>query len=70
MHIKREQKGVYFNGTESILYILKMSLLYRKILFELLNIKEVSYIDRLRKRVLELDEWNDTLNNFLIKISK
>ena len=49
---------------------MKMSLLYRKILFELLNIKEVSYIDRLRKRVLELDEWNDTLNNFLIKISK
>jgi len=69
MHIKREQKGIYFNGTESILYALKMSLLYRKIMFELLNIDEVNYRDHLRKRVSKLDKWNDTLEKFLAKLS-
>ena len=70
MHIKREQKGIYFNGSESILYILKMSLLYRKIMFELLNIDEVKYRDNLMKCVSRLDKWNDVLENFMLKLSK
>ena len=40
MHIKREQKGVFFNGNESVLYMLKMNLLYRRIMFEVLGIDE------------------------------
>lgn len=70
MHIKREQKGVYFNGAESVLYALKMNLLYRRIMFEVLGIDEVNYRDNLKKCVSRLDEWNDTLDNFLIKLSK
>lgn len=70
MHIKREQKGVYFNGAESVLYALKMSLLYRRIMFEVLGIDEVNYRDNLKKCVSRLDKWNDTLDNFLIKLSK
>ena len=69
MHIKREQRGVYFNGSESILYILKMSLLYRRILFEILNIEEEKYKDNLLKCVSRLDNWNGVLERFLIKIS-
>lgn len=69
MHIKREQKGMVFNGNESILYTLKMSLLYRKIMFELLNIEDINYKDNLRKCVLRLDKWNDVLNNFMAKLS-
>jgi len=70
MHIKREQRGVYFNGNESVLYILKMSLLYRRIMFEVLNIDEVNYRDNLMKSVLRLDKWNDVLENFILKLSK
>ena len=70
MHIKREQKSIYFNGNESILYASKMSLLYRKIMFEMLNIDEVSYRDNLLKCVSKLDKWNDTLERFLAKLSK
>lgn len=69
MHIKREQKGIYFNGAESVLYTLKMSLLYRRIMFEVLDIDEVNYRDNLKKCVSRLDKWNDTLDNFLIKLS-
>lgn len=70
MHIKREQKGLYFNGNESVLYILKMNLLYRRIMFEILNIDEILYRDNLIKCVSRLDKWNDTLDNFILKISK
>lgn len=70
MHIKREQKGVYFNGSESVLYALKMSLLYRRIIFEVLGIDEVNYRDSLKKCVSKLNQWNDTLDDFLIKLSK
>lgn len=70
MHIKREQKGIYFNGRESVLYILKMSLLYRKIVFEVLNIDEENYRDNLMKCVSRLDKWNDVLENFMLKLSK
>ena len=70
MHIKREQKGVYFNGNESVLYASKMSLLYRRIIFEVLDIDEMYYKDRLIKCVSGWDQWNDTLRHFLIKLSK
>ncbi len=70
MHIKREQKGVYFNGNESVLYILKMSLLYRRIVFEVLNIDEMNYGDNLMKCVSRLDKWNDVLDKFILKLSK
>lgn len=69
MHIKREQRGVYFNGSESVLYILKMSLLYRRILFEILNIEEEKYKGNLLKCVSRLDNWNSVLERFLRKIS-
>ncbi len=70
MHIKREQKGMHFNGSESILYILKMSLLYRRIMFEVLNIHEINYKDNLMKCVSRLDKWNDVLDNLILKLSK
>lgn len=70
MHIKREQKGVYFNGKESILYTLKMSLLYRRVLFEMLNIDETAYKDNLLRCVSRLDTWNDILEKFLKRLSQ
>ena len=70
MHIKREQRGIYFNGNESVLYTLKMSLLYRRIIFEVLGISEINYRDNLLKCVSRLDKWNDVLEHFLLKLSK
>lgn len=70
IHIKREQKGLFFNGNESGLYTLKMSLLYRKIIFEVLNINELDYKDNLIKCVSRLDEWADVLDKFISKFSK
>lgn len=69
MHIKREQKGVFLNGTEPVLYILKLSLLYRRILFEVLDIAETHYKESLIKSVSRLDTWNDVLKNFLSRLS-
>lgn len=70
MHIKREQKGVFFNGTESVLYIQKMNLLYRRILFEVLDIAETHYKDSLVRCVSRLDNWNDVLKSFLTRLSQ
>lgn len=67
MHIKREQKGLYFNGNESVLYTLKMSLLYRRIIFEVLNINELNYLDNLIKCVSRLDKWNDVSDKLTSK---
>lgn len=39
MHIKRNRKNLYFNGNESVLYILKLSLLYRKILLDIIGVE-------------------------------
>ena len=70
MHIKRKQKGLFFNGNESILYILKMSLLYRIILFEVLDIDKSYYKTSLDKCISRLNKWNDVLTNLLLKLSK
>lgn len=69
MHIKRKQSGVYFNGNESLLYIMKMSLLYRKIMFEVLDIDESHYRERLLKSVSRINQWNGVLEKFLSKLS-
>ena len=70
MHIKREQRGVYFDGKESILYILKMSLLYRRVLFEVLDIDEAVYRDSLLRCISRLDTCNDVLEKFLKRLSQ
>lgn len=69
MHIKREQRGKYFDGKESLVYIAKMSLLYRRILFEMLNIEEVKYKDKLQKSINIYNKWNDILDNLMIRLS-
>ena len=55
MHIKRNQKNKYFNGNESVLYILKLSLLYRRILLDILGIEKQMYADKLQKCVTRLN---------------
>ncbi|EDS05717.1 hypothetical protein CLOSCI_03085 [[Clostridium] scindens ATCC 35704] len=47
-----------------------MSLLCRRIIFEVLNINELDYIDNLIKCVSRLDEWADVSDKFISKFSK
>lgn len=68
MHIKRNQKIKYFDGNESVLYILKLGLLYRRILLEILGVEKQVYVDKLRKCVSRLNRWNDTLDKFLLRL--
>ena len=70
MHIKREQRGVYFDGKESVLYAAKMSLVYRRIMFEVLGIDEEVYKEKLVNCVTKWNEWNDVLKNFLHRLPR
>ena len=69
MHIKRKRSGVYFEGNESVLYIMKMSLLYRKIMLEVLDIDESYYRECLLKNVSRINQWNGVLEKLLSKLS-
>ena len=59
MHIKRNQSKNCFDGLESIVYSLKMAFLYRKVMFELLGIKEEIYIKEMEKSVSLLEWWKE-----------
>lgn len=68
MHVKRKWKTPSLNGNECIVYVQKMSLLYRKVLFEMLGIQENIYAEQLNKCVSQIDRWNDVIDDFLRRI--
>lgn len=70
MHVKRNQRKPALNGKQSSLYAQKLSLLYRKILFELLEIGDVLYLEKLKYCVSYLDDWNLISDSFLSSLSK
>lgn len=70
MHIKRAQRGYHFDGPESIFCSAKMSLLYRKVLFELLGIETEKYCIPLDKCVRYWNHWNDVLPKLRLKLNK
>jgi hypothetical protein len=57
MHIKRNQKKEYFNGKYCAYYMMKISLLYRRILLDLLDISYDRYKDNLKNITVKLDRW-------------
>ena len=61
MHVKRNQSKNCFNGRESIVYSLKMSFLYRRVLLELLGIKEEIYIKEMKKSVKSVEDLKISL---------
>lgn len=64
-HIKSKQERRYLNGEESVLYLSKLSLLYRVILFDLLGMIEESYKGKLCRRTDALNQWQGIASNFL-----
>lgn len=56
MHIKKNQPR-HFSGKDCVRYSVKFSLLYRRILLDLLGIPYEAYIARLKHAVQVIDEW-------------
>lgn len=69
MHIKYKQKKPCFDGKECVLYSIKMSYLYRIIILKLLGIDEKAYLDNLKRKVKNLNSWNEVLNGLIKRIS-
>lgn len=65
MHIKRHQQKMYLNGEQSVLYSVKMYLLYRCIILDLLEIDRSSYYDKLCKCVEIWNKHKGVLHKFL-----
>ena len=56
MHIKKNQPR-HFSGKDCVRYSVKFSLLYRRILLDLLDVPYEAYIARLKHAVQVIDEW-------------
>ena len=59
MHIKKNYNKAIFNSMESVLYLEKYNLLYRRIMLELLGITYDSYSENLNQAVRVLEKWYD-----------
>ncbi len=57
MHINRNQEKGFLNGTVCVLYLIKLSLLYRVALLDLLGIPGLFYEQRLKQEANRLDAW-------------
>lgn len=68
-HIKSKQNRTYLIGEENVIYLLKLSLLYRVILFHLLNIPENLYKNSLLLRIQAINRHEAT-QKFLNQLSK
>lgn len=65
MHIKRNFNQVCLSGEESVLYIVKLSFLYRKILCFLLGIEYCDYSDKLVESVKRWETWKNVFSEFI-----
>lgn len=65
MHIKRNFNQVCLSGEESVLYIVKLSFLYRKILCCLLGIEYRDYSDKLVESVTRWETWGNVFSQFI-----
>lgn len=68
MHIKRNCSGSYLNGPESVLYSIKISFLYRIVLFNLLGISPSLYHENLISNIQRWNSWNDIMDMLKILI--
>lgn len=69
-HIKSKQSRIYLDGAESVMYLMKLSLLYRTVLFDILGIDTGGDTEiRLIKRVQSINEHN-AMKKFLQKLGE
>lgn len=67
-HIKTRQGKVVLNGEQSQIYIMKLSLLYRKIMFELLGVTYGSYSGNLQRQISLINNLSAT-KSFINKLN-
>ncbi len=67
-HIKSKQNRLFLDGGESVMYLSKLSLFYRIILFDLLGIPKQLYQSKLDARIHAINEHSVT-KNFFTKLS-
>lgn len=65
-HITR--KELFLDGTESALYAAKLSILYRKVLLDILGVDHTLYSENLKSIVSEWDNWCGIADAFSKKI--
>lgn len=65
MHTKMNKISPYLNGDQSLLYIRKLILLYRVILFDLLGINNDLYIDNLNKLTTHINNMKSDKDSTL-----
>ena len=63
-HIKSKQSQRYLDGGESVMYLMKLSLLYRVVLLDLLGIPQNAYKTALLSRVQTVNN-HETMKSFL-----
>lgn len=68
--LKRNCSGSYLNGPESVLYSIKISFLYRIVLFNLLGIIPSLYHENLISNIQRWNSWNDIMDNLLYRLQK
>ncbi len=66
-HILSDQKGYFLNGEESVMYLKKLSLLYRIVLFDQLELSESLYEKQLDIAVQSIDKQKAVID-FLKKL--
>lgn len=65
MHIKRNYNKICFTGEESILYIVKLSFLYRNILLSILHVDYSLYREKIVNSVKKWEEWENVFKSFI-----
>ena len=69
-HIKAKQGKLFLDGAESVLYLCKLSILYRIVLLDLLGIPHKLYESNVKNRVEVLNQWNGVLDNFIERLKE
>ena len=69
-HIKSKQGKRILNGSESVLYAVKLSYLYRIIILSILDIDYDGYSDKVKESVLRWDSWQNALDGILQAIAQ
>lgn len=68
-HIKSNQNKYFLSGPESILYSVKLSFLYRIVIFELLGIEYEIYKEKVLYAVELWNNWESVFNNYTDKLN-
>ena len=68
MHIKKNQKTPKLEGKENVLYVTKMSYLYRIVILEWIGVDKKYYINNLKKRIEDMETFDGVQNKMFERL--